>query len=261
MIGRHKYQQLKSKDSLTEKEEKQVKSFEDESGITESNKQVADYFQTVYTEQRVRVRQTPSIDGLTKAYESKLPDHQITKPIASVLLYFSSEPVEKIEFVKKIKHKEPVPSKSKGLLLIGNFGTGKSTTMRAIEKILRDNHLEGQFKGYTANEIVEMYEECQSPQDKRSFWKRMLIPRIYIDDVKTEREASNYGKANLIKEIIEKRYDRSLLTHISCNYKAGHAADLEAGIAEFGEKYGGRVLDRIFGMFNIIEFKGKSFRG
>ena len=259
-IGRHKYQALKSKEVLTEKEETQIKEFEDQSGITESNQSVGKYFEKVYKEQRVQVRQTPSIDQLTKAFKSKLPKYQLTGPIRSTIAYFTNCEIKMIECLDSLKGKPLNKARKKGLLLIGNYGTGKTSTMRTIEQILRDNHLKGQFKGYTANEIVELYEECQTPQDKKGFWKRMLIHIIYIDDVKTEREASNYGKANIIKEIIEKRYDRGLLTHISCNYKSGHANEIEPGIAEFGERYGGRVLDRIFEMFNIIEFKQKSFR-
>jgi len=83
---------------------------------------------------------------------------------------------------------------------------------------------------------------------------------IYYDDVKTERIASNYGMTNLFKDIIEKREVRKLKTYITCNFKEDQPGNIPAALLEFGEKYGSRVFDRLFSMFNIIEFKGKSFR-
>ncbi|OIQ22174.1 MAG: hypothetical protein BM557_02020 [Flavobacterium sp. MedPE-SWcel] len=89
----------------------------------------------------------------------------------------------------------------------------------------------------------------------------------YFDDLKTERIASNYGKVNIFKELLEERYNRvdpktkkRLKTFVTCNFKEGFEDNLEKAVDEFGEKYGSRVWDRMFEMFNIIEFKGKSFR-
>lgn len=261
MIGRHQYHALKNKHDQTEKEMKLIRDYEDEQGITESNKRIHSYFKKLYSQSPQKDRRVLSYKEMESIFKDKIGDQCVLNPsIQSVILYFSMGDWFKSKAIWKFKHRELKPSREKGLMLIGHYGNGKSTSMRVIEQLLKEHHLFGQFKGYTANEIVEMYEECETPMDKKTFWKRMLTPRIYIDDVKTEREASNYGKSNLIKEIIEKRYDKGLLTHISCNYKSGHPGDLEHGIAEFGEKYGGRVLDRIFEMFNIIEFKEKSFR-
>jgi len=92
----------------------------------------------------------------------------------------------------------------------------------------------------------------------------------YFDDIKTERHASNYGKVNLFKDILENRYNNRVqivkgVTKINktfgtCNYKEGYEGNTEVALEEFGEMYGGRIYDRLFEMFNIIEFKGKSFR-
>ena len=151
------------------------------------------------------------------------------------------------------------PSFTKGLLVIGSYGNGKSSMMKTLEKIFKG--LKGyHFQTFTANEVVDLYEGCQLPGDKEYFWRRMEAIYNYYDDVKTEREASNYGKANLIKDILEKRYTKNVKTHITCNYKESDPDNLDAGLKEFGEKYGSRVYDRLFEMFNVIEFKGKSFR-
>ena len=112
-----------------------------------------------------------------------------------------------------------------------------------------------------------MFEKSSSEIQRDEFEKIMWRGSRYFDDLKTERIASNFGKVNIFKEILEERYNRMNTnstsinkTFITCNFKEGFENDIEAAIDEFGEKYGGRVYDRIFEMFNILEFKGLSFR-
>ena len=40
---------------------------------------------------------------------------------------------------------------------------------------------------------------------------------LHIDDVKKERKASNYGTVEIIRDILEKRYDKKIKTFITCN--------------------------------------------
>lgn len=150
------------------------------------------------------------------------------------------------------------PSLKKGLLIIGDYGNGKTTMMKAFESALKPTNII--FKGFTANEIVKMYEACENPTDKKEFDKKTLRGTRYFDDILTEREASNYGKSNLFKDIFEERYNKQLRTYITCNYKEGYVGDIQKGLEQFGAKYGGRVYDRLFEMFNVIQFTGNSFR-
>lgn len=156
------------------------------------------------------------------------------------------------------------PSFDKGLLIIGNFGNGKTATMAVFEKIFKPIKSTS-FKGYSANEVVNMFEKINPTLKEQiltraEFDKLMHSGKRYFDDVKTERHASNFGKMNLMKDILEVREKNNLLTHITCNFKDGFENDIQAGLDEFEEKYGSRLYDRLFKMFNIIEFKGKSFR-
>ena len=131
--------------------------------------------------------------------------------------------------------------------------------MRALERSFIGTSVA--FKGYTTNELVGMYEGCETPFAKKDFNERIMHTGTrYFDDVLTERQANNYGKANLMKDILEERYNRKLRTYISCNYDENHVGDIEKGLEQFGDRYGGRVYDRLFDMFNIIEFKGGSRR-
>lgn len=151
------------------------------------------------------------------------------------------------------------PSFEKGLLIIGNFGNGKTSTMKVFEKIFKG--ITGvRFKGFSANEVVTMFEKCSADTDRNEFEKMMWRGTRYFDDLKTERIASNFGKVNLFKEIIEERYNRKSKTYVTCNFKKDFPDDLNAALDEFEDKYESRVYDRLFEMFNIIEFKGKSFR-
>lgn len=161
----------------------------------------------------------------------------------------------------------------KGLLIIGNYGNGKTSVMTALEKLfsnnlkiaIRDNWDNVadwnalRFKGMKSHDIVTEFETMEQ-SDKNEFYRKYSSFRYYLDDVKKEKVASNFGKSEIIREIIEKRYDKFAKTYITCNYKEGCANDLPAALAEFGERYGGHIYDRIFQMFNVIEFKGKSFR-
>lgn len=214
-----------------------------------------------------------------KETEFKITAMQLFKLFKEKFIEVSGRPFIKIEGVT-IKNLEPIiyffskderffecenlsklsePSFDKGLLVIGNFGNGKTSTMITFEKIFQN--IKGiSFKGYTANEVVGMFEKCGDDISKKEFERKVNFGTRYFDDVKTERIASNFGKVNLFKDILESRYNNKVKTFVTCNFKEGFEGDIEAALEEFGEKYGGRVHDRLFEMFNIIEFKGKSFR-
>jgi len=156
------------------------------------------------------------------------------------------------------------PSFEKGLLIIGNFGNGKTATMEVFEKIFKPIKSIS-FKGYSSNEVVNMFEKINPTLKEQiltraEFDKLMHTGKRYFDDVKTERDASNFGKMNLMKDILEVREKNNLLTHITCNFKDGFPNDVQAGLDEFEDRYGSRLYDRLFKMFNIIVFTGKSFR-
>lgn len=163
----------------------------------------------------------------------------------------------------------------KGILVIGGYGCGKTSVFKTIRQMFFDAQrnrdvkvldVDGDevslcryrrsFGYYTANEVVRIYEEAVNPEMKDRFWKIMTKGLVYYDDLMTEREASNYGKVEIFKDILEERYDKKSLTLASCNYVENTQKTMEA----LGQKYGSRVYDRLFEMFNIIELKGKSLR-
>jgi hypothetical protein len=178
------------------------------------------------------------------------------KNLEPIIYYFSKD--NRFFECENLSHISE-PSFEKGLLIIGNFGNGKTSTMKVFEEIFKGIPDFG-FKSFSANEAVTMFEKCNSDVDRDEFEKMMWYGIRNFDDLKTERIASNYGKVNIFKEILEERYRLKSKTFLICNFKEGYEDDLQAAIDELGEKYGGRVWDRVYEMFNIIEFKGKSFR-
>ena len=144
------------------------------------------------------------------------------------------------------------PSLNKGLLFIGSYGIGKTAMMDTFQEIgrrLMPNNFMW-FKSVSTLDVVEEFEASDN-QNKESFFKKYNDVRtIYFDDFGTESDASNYGKKNLMKEILEKRYLNKKKTYLTTNLS----------MMEIKEKYGNRVFSRLPEMFNIIEFKGDDFR-
>lgn len=174
-----------------------------------------------------------------------------------VLFYYF---LQEDEFFKceNLRNDISKPSFQKGLLIIGGFGLGKTDYFKVFEIIFqRINHL--RFKYYTSKKLVTDYEKCQTPFDKDSLFRDAERKLMFIDDINSEREASNYGKVDVIEEILYRRYDNRLKTYTTCNYTTPDNCAKQT-LEDLGKRYGGRIYDRFFEMFNIIEFKGTSFR-
>lgn len=151
------------------------------------------------------------------------------------------------------------PSFQKGLLIIGGYGLGKTDYFAIFEEIFK-YYSDLRFKCYTAESLVLKYEHCTSAVEKDYFFKDVSRPKMFIDDLASERFASNYGKVDVIKDVLSNRYNKRLLTYASCNYTNSDQCSKKT-LEDLGSHYGPRIYDRFFEMFNIIEFKGKSYRG
>ena len=271
IIGPNKYNHLKSipADLLTEDQKQQIKIYEDKRNYTPEEQvlKIADYFEKIFSKKESIDFSISSRDlwNLFKIHFQYVTGTKFLKSteslenLAPIIYYFAKdERFYKCPNISKLSN----PSFDKGLLIIGGYGNGKTSVMKAFESIFKCVHGIS-FKGYTANEVVTMFEKITDDENEHTrnqFENAMYNGIRYFDDLKTERIASKYGKVNLFKEILEERYNRKLKTHITCNFKEGFNGNIEVGISEFGERYGGRVYDRMFEMYNIIEFKGKSFR-
>jgi len=199
------------------------------------------------------------------------------EPIQAVLQYF----IQDKEFYNNDSVRNN-PRFHKGLLCMGNPGTLKTETLYTIGKIW--NKLLP-----AAPRNVEKITFCSASQfisNLQSFSKEQLFieikkieaaPNLIIDDLKTERNLSNYGKFNIFDSILHNRshFGSNKKTFITANYngkcicqlsrcKCGFNPkldnDFQAGMQEFRIKYSDQVFDKLYEMCNIIEFKGESKR-
>jgi len=270
-FGFNKYNFLKTlaPEDLTEYEVEQMKRFEDIHFQSEEQKEnQAKHWQKV-RESVVEVEKKFTKKELWNLFLKTFKElhgkefiysNEILENIKPIMYYFLKD--DNFFFCKNLSDISQ-PSFDKGLLIIGNFGNGKTAVMATFEKIFKGIKSKS-FKGYSTNEVVNLFEKINPASNEQlitrsEFDKMMNTGKRYFDDVKTERHASNFGKMNLMKDILEVREKNNLMTHITCNFKDGFDNDIQAGLDEFEEKYGSRLYDRIFKMFNIIEFKVKSF--
>jgi len=276
VIGRHKYESLKlykfnemTAEQMVEfrklkgisvaEAEKQIKDYEDKWLKPIKIEAVNDYFNNLNR----LVEPVPTV--LTKEWlwkefsfaffenEGKkfIANEDTTYNLKSVFLYYLRDP----EFKNFVKNEMDF---NKGLLIVGDVGNGKSSIMKAFESVFRNSNL--YFKGYSTNESVAMYDKCTDSSEKDELMKALTTGNRYFDDLLTERQTNNYGRIELFKDVLEIRESNNRLTHGSINYDFNFPNDLEKALLQINDRYGKRAYDRSYKMFNILEFKGKSFR-
>ena len=285
LIGRHKYNSLKIKElsgkiPLTKKEKLQIETYENKGikPLTEDQlKPITDYYKKVSSpkpKNEYYFKPKELLDIFMAEYKKYvlkrgcelIINDNVKSNILPLIYYFTNDTrffkcsnVHGEEFIYNGKAKQSIPSFKKGILIIGNYGNGKTSSMKIFQQIFsRLDNLK--FRSYPANEIIDLYECVSTSQEKANFWYLMKKDVIHFGDVKTERIANNYGSVNIFKDIIEKREERDLKTYMDCNFRETKPGDLKDALLEFGQLYGSRVFDRVFKMFNVIEFKGSSFR-
>lgn len=176
--------------------------------------------------------------------------------IKTLFFYFLNDPkfFNCVNLTKGIN----TPDFKKGLLIIGGVGIGKTDYLKVFENILA-KHSASRFKIYNAKLLVSDFEKCSTPIEKDYFFKDKDRKRLCIDDIGSENNASNYGIYNVVDHVISNRYDKKLVTHATTNFSSS-ANDVDETLRALGERYGHRVYDRLFEMFNIIIFTGPSLR-
>jgi DNA replication protein DnaC len=305
IIGRNKYAELIQKQSdynnhnmtypdaepkkLSAKEMLQIMQYEIEQNINkkQSEENTKKYSQqlhepkSVETIEGIQINKTNLYHGFKQAFKTVSgkdfeENDDTLKNLEPVLKYFAQDETffncERLHTI--IDGVELNPSFRKGLLIIGNYGNGKSTIMKTFELLFNHNAkiavdkkwdnakdwISLRFKIANCHDIVTEFEACKKPEEKENFYKKYSTFRYSFDDIKKEKLASNYGLTNVMQAIFEKRYDGKKLTFGTCNYPENEPNNLSKAIEEFGTKYGGHIYDRVFEQYNIIEFQGKSFR-
>lgn len=137
---------------------------------------------------------------------------------------------------------------NKGVLLVGNCGLGKSYTIDAIYKMFQ------KVNGFSFGYVSSLYVVDKFNQSGDAGIMKYKEREWYFDDFGTEELGSHYGKNEVLKALLEHRYNKfvseGLKTHMSTNLTP----------EMIKERYGERIYSRMQQMFNIIILTGKDRR-
>lgn len=138
---------------------------------------------------------------------------------------------------------ETNPSINKGLMIVGNYGFGKTLTFKAFQRCFLHANSVNKFGIVSSMEITSRY-ESKELQNLGKYYKAQW----YFDDVGQEKKAFN--SKELMEDIIFQRYhlfqNTGKKTHMTTNF----------GLNYLKNKYGDYIYSRIFEMFNIIVVDG-----
>lgn len=209
-------------------------------------------------------------------------DPDAVKNIEPVFKYFLRDPdfVSSDRVIKNLAGSELTPSLDKGLLIIGSTGNGKTTIMETFFEIFKSKTVEARecrwnnFKEWdqcrflnrsTADVAIE-FSTLGNDESKKDFFKKYGTFRYFFDDLMREKKGNNYG-SEIFTDIIALRYRNKAVTHFTMNYtdipkpeEFESMSNLDWTLYQLSLRYGSHIYDRLFEMFNFIEFKGKSMR-
>lgn len=180
------------------------------------------------------------------------------EPIFNLLCHYFSGSREFIALASNMGVNNP--SLDKGIVLAGNFGTGKTWLMSLFRKNNRQVYHVEEAKdiafAYQKNgdEAVEKYKQkiTNAFNDPVVFFQK--FSGICFEDIGAEDVKNNFGnKANVIGDLIEARYANECMGiwfHGTTNLTT----------AKFEQFYGGRVTSRLREKVNFIELGGPDRR-
>ena len=193
----------------------------------------------------------------------KFDDNNI--PVFNYLLYyFNGQPPESLPPLTPFEY-----NLDKGILIMGNVGTGKTTTFKIIQKYLSylNQVHPNNFQFIESREIIrEFSKDKYTGLEKFTFnpthnehGSIHKVPKaICVDDIGLEQdEVKHFGDTvDVMSEFLADRYtifqDRKFrkLTHATTNLDRNNLK----------KKYSERIADRMREMFNIIQMNGESRR-
>lgn len=157
-------------------------------------------------------------------------------------------------FTKDTRFSDAGYSLSKGLILFGPVGCGKTTLMKAFTKnpqqsytVVSCRKLADQYKQEGMNGIYKYFDTVKNNMPHLYYGHTQL--GWCFDDLGTESNKKNYGdELNVMSETILNWYDK-----IGVGFNKIHITTNLTG-DQIKEVYGYRVASRMREMFNVIEF-------
>lgn len=174
-------------------------------------------------------------------------DESNEKIIYTVLLYFLKD---------RLFHKYGIikndASLEKGLLIYGDYGVGKTELFKIIRKIGRDlckfNYYDFWFPEISAGSFIEEYMASTNQLESNFRLEKFYGGKLYIDDLGFEKKAFN--RDEVLGDVLFERNRHGATSYVTTNLTP----------AALSERYGERIGDRLPEMFNIISWRGESFR-
>lgn len=141
-----------------------------------------------------------------------------------------------------------------GLLLAGTCGNGKTTTLRAVQSVVKllNNTYYNRSGQRIGNRLLEAKEITQLSDKDGQLTVYKTVPVLFLDDLGREpTEVLKYGNVSSpITELLEYRYNQRLTTIVTTNLEP----------SEVRQKYGDRIADRFNEMFALVSYTGVSYR-
>jgi DNA replication protein DnaC len=146
---------------------------------------------------------------------------------------------------------------TKGLLLQGPTGTGKTLAMQvmSVYRQIDDTKFIMKGKTYRMNyEVVDVNQMINMFMNNAFDGIQVYCNRyvLCIDDIGVETDqVKHYGNTlDVVSHVLSERYSKRLLTFATTNFPTHILED----------KYDDRTVSRMYALFNFITMKGKDFR-
>lgn len=168
--------------------------------------------------------------------------------------------IEKEPLFSKYKEVYTCLSKrEKGVLLIGNVGSGKSMMMRVMQRLFKDT--ESRFKWVNSSDLKDMIEEVGVGNIKEMYGKGLKMD-LYIDEIGASLNSNHYGNnVNIISEIISERNELFVMSEFKTHFSSNVPPfSNDAGVKTLSNIYGERCYDRLAEMCELISWNSKSLR-
>ena len=147
--------------------------------------------------------------------------------------------------------------KTNGICLAGPTGTGKTACFQILQTYLEIYDFKYLRNGKAITLKFHIFNSKNIESDFaiagfEGIQKYLTYANICIDDLGAENgHVIHFGnRVNVIEQIIEERYSKGFMTHLSTNLKFDNIL----------EKYGDRVYSRLHEMVSYVELKGIDFR-
>lgn len=246
IISKRKYEFLKTHESTLTPDEKNLVSLFEEVKKENANKVYG--VKEVETPKVERLEQIP-LNYMTRQFKMHW---EFNEKKELVVNDFNRKEI--IALCKYFARLDGPLDRSKGILLMGGTGSGKTSIMNAFHTLGEAIYKQrgDMFMRFLWSNCIDLVDEFEDMStDKALFFQNYRGAHRMFDDFGQEADASRFGLKNLMKEIIEKRYHRlRWRTFLTTNLTGD----------QIKEKYGFRVHSRIHEMFNVVPLIGDDFR-